>query len=242
MIMTTLETDTGKKMSEKIRFITKKEKILTLIALFAGGISPLLVVFASAKIIPMPLLFWGIDIPGMLLLTGIFLYSKQAGLNRLYHRLLIGIIGGILLTMALDVVRVAGVHLGYLGDSVSLFGRMIDGEGMKADLTPLNYSLGALYHFFNGISFGVLYSIVFGRTRWWGPVLFSVFFVELGMMTLPPMAKMMGPFGIDKFGTIWNGMFIDTLLAHAAMGVTFGIINQKWGRDKGVLFRGADKG
>lgn len=240
--MSTLETNTGKNMSEKVRLMPKKEKILTPIALIAGGLSPLLVVFASAKIIPMPLLFWGIDVPGMLVLVGILLYSKQSGLHRLYHRLLIGIIGGILLTMALDVVRVSGVHLGYLGDSVSLFGRMIVGEGMKAELTPLNYSLGALYHFFNGISFGVLYSIVFGRTRWWGPVLFSVFFVELGMMTLPPMAKMMGPFGIDKFGTVWNGMFIVTLLAHAAMGITFGIVNQKWGRDKGLLFRGAHKG
>ena len=37
------------------------------------------------------------------------------------------------------------------------------------------------------IAFGVVYSILFGKTRWWGAVLYSVFFVELGMMTLPPM-------------------------------------------------------
>ncbi|MFQ5912787.1 MAG: hypothetical protein ACE5JS_06370 [Nitrospinota bacterium] len=146
-------------------------------------------------------------------------------------------IGGILLTLSLDVVRSAGVNIGYLPDSVSLFGRLIAGVGMKAKVTPAIYLGGILYHLFNGIAFGIVYSILFGRTKWWGAVLYSVFFVELGMMTLPPMAKMMGPFGIGKFGTAWNGMFITTLLAHVAMGIALGIVVQKWGQYRGLFFK-----
>lgn len=36
---------------------------------------------------------------------------------------------------------------------------------MQAPVTPVVYGLGVLYHFANGIAFGVVYSVLFGRTR-----------------------------------------------------------------------------
>jgi hypothetical protein len=86
------------------------------------------------------------------------------------------------------------------------------------------------------LAFATVISVLFGRTRWWVAVLYSVFFVEMGMMLLPPVAKMMGPFGISKYGTIWNGMFLTALLAHVAMGVVLGIPEQRWGRYPGLVF------
>lgn len=219
-----------------MEFFKSKAGILTVLALASGGASPLLIVIGSAGVAPMRLLFWAVLVPAEIVLLAIFLYAKAAGLERLYWQLWIGIIGGVLLTMSLDVVRSAGVHIGYLPDSVSMFGRMIAGVGMKADVTLPIYLEGIVYHFLNGIAFGIVYSIIFGQTRWWGAVLYSVFFVEFGMMTLPPMAKMTGPFGIGKFGTVWNGMFIDTLLAHVAMGAALGVVMQKWGRYRGLVF------
>lgn len=217
-------------------FLTSKEGIMTLAALASGGISPLMIVAGSAGLVPMPVLFWALLVPAEILFFAILVYAKVTGLQRLYRRLWVGVMGGVLLTMALDVVRTAGVHIGYLPDSVSLFGRMIAGAGMHDPVTPLIYLRGIVYHFLNGIAFGLVYSIVFGQTQWWGAVLYSVLFVETGMMTLPPMAKMMGPFGIGKFGTVWNGMFLDTLIAHAAMGIALGVVVQRWGRDRGLLF------
>lgn len=214
----------------------RRETILTLLALAVAGISPLLIVFGSGGVLPMPLLFWGVLLPGQVVFWAILLYARARDVDRLYRRLWIGVVAGILLTMALDVVRSAGVHLGYFPDSISLFGRLITGRGMQASVTPLVYGLGLLYHFANGIAFGVVYSVLFGLTRWWGAVLYSVFFVELGMMTLPPMAKMMGPFGIGKYGTVWNGMFLDTLLAHVAMGIALGVVMQRWAPAPGLLF------
>lgn len=226
-------------MAESLR---SKEGSLTLIALITGGILPLLIVFGSARLLPMPSLFWAVGVPAEIVLFGVLLYARSAGLERLYRRLWVGVIGGVLLTLSLDAVRAAGVNIGYLPDSVSMFGRFIFGVGMKAKVTPGIYIVGLFYHFFNGIAFGVVYSILFGKTRWWGAVLYSVFFVELGMMTLPPMAKMMGPFGVNKFGTIWNGMFMTTLLAHVAMGVALGAVIQKWGEYPGLLFANGRKG
>lgn len=103
------------------------------------------------------------------------------------------------------------------------------------DPTPASYTLGALYHLFNGISFALVYSILFGRTPWWGPLLYSVAFVEVGMMTLPPMAPTFGPFGLDKYDSLLNGYFLTTLLAHAAMGLALAAVIHTRARYRGLL-------
>jgi hypothetical protein len=215
----------------------RSELILTLVAVAAAGLAPNLGVAAFAGLASMQTLFWAVLVPAELVFLGIWLYARASGRERLFHRLTVGIVAGIALTLALDLVRYTGFRLGYLpADMPVVFGKQIIGLGMMAPPTTLAILLGYLYHALNGIAFATVFSVLFGRTRWWVAVLYSVFFVEMGMMLLPPMAKMVGPFGIAKYGTIWNGMFIATLLAHAAMGVVLGLIEQKWGKYPGLLF------
>lgn len=214
---------------------TPVELVLALLALAAGGVSSLLIVTASAGWFDMPLLFWVIGLPGMLLVFAVGLYAHIAGYPRLANRISVGVVGGIALTAALDVVRNAGVALGYLPDSPAMFGAMITGTDPMADPTVGTYTLGLLYHFFNGISFALVYSIVFGRTRWWGPLLFAVFIVETGMMTLPPMEPTFGPFGLDKYDSLFNGYFVTTLLAHVAMGLALAAVTLALARYRGLL-------
>lgn len=212
-----------------------REAFLTLLALAAAGVSPLVIVAASSGLAPMPVLFSVVALPGLAIVTGVLLHARATGMARLSRRLWLGILAGILLTLALDAVRVAGVHLGYLPDSVTMFGNLITAAPPMSEPTPVSYTLGAAYHLFNGIGFGVVYSILFGRTRWWGAMLFSVAVVEVAMMTLPPMAPKFGPFGLEKFDTLLNGYFLDTLLAHAAMGLALGVIMQHFARHRGIL-------
>lgn len=47
--------------------------------------------------------------------------------------------------------------------------------------------------------------------------------IELGMMTAPPVAPMAGPFGIDHQ---WPQLFLLTLVAHIALGITMGLLAQ----------------
>jgi hypothetical protein len=212
-----------------------REGALTLLVLVAGGVFPLLVVTATAGWAPMSALFYGIGVPGILIVAAVWLYARRTGLDRLSRRIWLGVVGGIVLTMALDVVRVAGVHLGYLPDSVTMFGNLIANTSPMADPTASRYLIGELYHYLNGISFALVYSIAFGRTRWWGPVTFSVL-VWIGMMTLPPMAPKFGPFGLDRFDVLINGYAVSTLLAHVAMGLALAAIINVLARDRGVLF------
>lgn len=211
------------------------ETALSVLALAAGGVSSLLLVIASSGGPPLQVLFWAIDVPGIAIVVALLVYARRAGLGCLSERLTLGLIGGILLTLALDMVRTGGVHLGYLPDSITMFGNMITGRPGMAEPTLASYTLGAVYHLLNGISFGLIYAIVFGRSRWWGPVLFAALFVETGMMTLPPMAKQFGPFGLATHDTLLSGYFLTTLLAHIAMGITLGVIIQRFAHHRGLL-------
>ncbi|GAA3137006.1 hypothetical protein JOF29_000034 [Kribbella aluminosa] len=215
---------------------TGTETTLTLLVLATGGISPLLVVAATANSsFSLQVLFWALGLPGMAIVAAVYLYARAAGLERLQNRIAVGVTGGITLTLALDLVRGAGVHLGYLPDSITMFGNLITGAQPMAGPTPASYTLGAVYHLFNGISFALVYSILFGRTRWWGPVLYAVLFVETAMMTLPPMEPQFGPFGLDKYGTIFNGYYLITLLAHLAMGLALAADIGCMARHRGLL-------
>lgn len=212
------------------------ELVLTLVVLVCGGVSSLLIVAATSGsgLASMTLLFWAIDIPAAVIIAAVYLYARSTGLDRLQRRIFVGVLGGIVLTMALDVVRSAGVHLGYLPDSITMFGNLITGASPMAHPTVGGYLLGNIYHLFNGISFALVYSIAFGRTRWWGPVLFSVF-VWTGMMLLPPMAPMLGRYGLAKYPGLINGYSVDTLLAHLAMGLALAATVHCAARDRGLL-------
>ena len=85
--------------------------------------------------------------------------------------------------------------------------------------------VGYVYHYWNGASFGAFYALLFGKTAWWGPVLYSVLFIETGMMGF--MWAAMGPL-------TW-GIFLVSLFAHVAFGLIVGVLLQHFVRDKGTV-------
>lgn len=226
---------------------TSGENLLGLVALFVGGFVPIQLVTLSfgyaqyGQGVKMgPELFGTahqfaesyipfVYLPALAILVAVILYSRQnyAGLYRL---IIVGLGMGALATVALDAVREAGVIHGWLpGDSPVMFGRMATGSG---DFTAF-YPVGLFVHYMNGASFGLVYAFVFGKRRtvrsailWataWALVL------ELGMMTLPPMAPMVGLFGV-RFA--WPELFLLTLLAHVFFGVTLGFLVQHFLKDE----------
>ncbi len=85
--------------------------------------------------------------------------------------------------------------------------------------------VGYAYHYWNGASFATIYALLFGRTAWWGPLLYSVFFIETGMMgfmqaAMPPLT--------------W-GIFLVALVAHVAFGLVVGVLLQHFLRDRGTI-------
>lgn len=219
----------------------KKRGILILLALFLGGAVPIQSVTLSfgyaqyvkavslgPKVIMtahefaefyLPFIY----IPALVILAGITWYCRRAYPD-VYRRIIVGLAMGALATVSLDLFRQMGVIHGWLpGDTPTMFGKMATGSNKFA----LYYPVGFFIHFFNGASFGLVYSFVWGRRKnyrsaiGWATSLALV--MELGMMTLPPMAPMVGAFG-SRFA--WPQLFLLTLAAHIAFGITLGILTQ----------------
>ncbi|MBU2527577.1 MAG: hypothetical protein KKC03_13350 [Bacteroidetes bacterium] len=218
-----------------------KKNILTLLVLFTGGFVPIQLVTLSfwysqyykgetlgpkmvitAHEFALPYFLY-ILIPSLIALVGIMIYSKKHYPD-IFRRMKAGIIAGIILTLALDVVRQNGVINGWLPQDVPMqFGKMVTGS---QNFTSI-FLVGLLVHFLNGINFGILYTFLFGKMKNYKMAIIAgallLFAIEIGMMTGPPMAKMVGPFGVNW---AWPQLFLLTLSAHIFSGIACGLTAQ----------------
>lgn len=181
-------------------------------------------------------------VPALMLLAAIALYARRRYPD-VTRRIVVGFAMGAVATLALDAFRQAGVLHGWLpGDAPVMFGKMATGS---PDFSVF-YPAGLLIHLLNGANFGLFYAFVWGkRPSYKNAVLWATVWallVELGMMTLPPMGPMVGPFG---YNFAWPQLFLLTLAAHIAFGVTLGLLVQRFLREKDrgglwAFLRGAD--
>jgi hypothetical protein len=162
------------------------------------------------------------------------LHDRWRGDGRAYRMIFIGAIAGLLAAVAYDIFRLPFVFSKGWGLAgvipplplfkvFPLFGAMIlgkaDGSSLAANTT------GWLYHFSNGMTFGVMYgALVNGewRRRWPVAIVFAVG-LELAMLFTPYPAT----FGIR----ITETFIAVTLTAHLVFGVTMGLISirlDKW--------------
>lgn len=223
--------------------IDKRRAFFILLALFTGGFVPIQLVTLSfgysqyykevamgpkmimvahefAKIY-IPFVF----IPALLILVGLILHSRK-NYPDLFRRIVIGMGAGMLATMALDFFREMGVINGWLpGDSPVMFGKAATGS--RSFLTF--YTAGYFIHFMNGANFGLFFTFIWGRQKsYQRAVAWAVLWlliVELGMMTGPPMAPIVGLFGVNY---AWPQFFLLTLTAHVTFGVVLGLLTQLW--------------
>ncbi len=221
----------------------KRRPLLILLALFAGGAVPIQLVTLSfgysqyyqqvamgPKMILeahqfarfyIPLIY----LPALVALIGLILYSRSRYPD-LFRRIVVGMLAGMVATVALDAIRQMGVINGWLpGDSPAMFGKMASGSRSFSVYYPVGYFV----HYMNGANFGLIFTFMWGRQKsrlrsvGWAVVWLLI--VELGMMTGPPMAPMVGPFGTNY---AWPQFFILTLTAHIAFGIVLGLLVHLW--------------
>jgi hypothetical protein len=171
-------------------------------------------------------------IPATVLLIAMAILDLAKGDRRLGRAVLIGSIGGLLAAFAYDLFRLPFViaavdHVGPAWARLPLykvfprFGAMILGQSFTADQTDsqfplLTHVVGWIYHFSNGITFGVMYMAMIGdatRRSWWWGVALAVG-LELAML-FTPYTSFFGISPVMRF-------VIVTLSAHLIFGVTLG--------------------
>ena len=88
----------------------------------------------------MEMLFWAVLVPAEVVFFGILLYARATGMDPLFRRLWLGVVGESCSIIVLDLIRYPGVLLGLLPkDMPVVFGRHILGFGTKAGSSSLAY-------------------------------------------------------------------------------------------------------
>jgi hypothetical protein len=172
-------------------------------------------------------------IPATVALLLLALADRRNGEGLLWRGVVIGALAGFVAACAYDLFRIPFVVAAV--DNVGpdwlrlplfkvfpRFGAMLLGQPFDASMTDSQFTLtahllGWLYHFSNGMTFGVMYMALIGdasRRSWWWAVLLATG-IELGMLFTPYPSY----FGIPLTTTF----VVVTFAAHAIFGVVLGL-------------------
>jgi hypothetical protein len=214
---------------------TLLELILTALALVVAAIGPNILVVALTPGMPeMPLLAKWALIPSLVLLVLVWVMAKSLGMTRLTNRIWTGVWVGAATTAALDVIRLTGFQMGLMpGNMPRMFGVLLLDQ-MALGPSTLSDFVGSLYHYWVSACFGLTYTLLVGKSRWWGGLVWGLI-IELGMMTTPPMVVAMdtGYFGLKQ----GYGLLTVSLIAHIAYGIALGLLLERYVRHSGSIFK-----
>ncbi|MEJ2615694.1 MAG: hypothetical protein P8Z35_12105 [Ignavibacteriaceae bacterium] len=205
---------------------------LSIIALIAAAISPNLFVVSQAGFGELSSLAVNFLIPSIIIMILLIIISYYMEVRDLSRQIGIGLAAGMISTVGLEIVREIGFHLGGMpGDMPKLLGVLLLNQFAQGP-DALSNIAGWSYHFWNGASFGIIYSILFGRGRKGAGIIYALL-IGIGFMASPAVIPLgVGHFGVD-FGI---GFPVTVLLAHLAFGTLLGWLVFKWNKKGLSLF------
>lgn len=217
---------------------------LYIILIILSGISASLLIFGPLEIIPYATFKDIAIIPSVIAIFAIGVFARSK-FPHLTNRLFVGMAAGAIASFALEAIRIPGYMFAKwlpMDSMISLPGLLLtekitslgeikqvimqSGVAMNLYHAPLDaFMAGALWHFWNGATFGIIYTLFIGKGKWWYGMIWA-FIIEIGMMLAPYLIIMKGPFGIEHMDGY--NLFVITLIAHLAFGAVLGILVQKW--------------
>ncbi|MGH7614392.1 MAG: hypothetical protein ACREMW_10190 [Gemmatimonadales bacterium] len=216
---------------------TRGELLLTLLAAVPAAVGPNVLVIALTPGMPaMPMLVRWALLPSIALLVIAWIAARATGYVRLANRIEAGVWVGFVATAALDALRLISFTVGLLpGNMPRMFGVLIL-DRMALGPSLLSDFVGGLYHYWISACFGLAYTLLLGRTRWWGGLFWGLL-IEVGMMTTPPMVVAMdtGYFGLRLGKGILNGVFLGSLFPHISYGIVLGLLLERYVAHRGTL-------
>lgn len=192
--------------------------ILGLTALGLAGLAPNLFPAAQAGVIKLSVSGKYLLLPSIILLAAIFGIARVRGYAALSRRLTVGALAGLGATVGLEIVRTISFRLGGMpGDMPRLLGvlltdRFMVGPSVWSDL------LGYGYHFWNGIAFGLVFVLFFGRRSLVWTLIYGQL-IGLGFLASPAVKSL----GIGFLGHEMPAMPITVVLAHLVFGILLGL-------------------
>ena len=203
---------------------SRGELLLRVVASIAAAMSIGSLLAKMFGLLPMRTAGLAIALPCSLLLIGIWVWARCRGMRPLATDLAIGFVAGVLATIAYDLFRAPFLVTGQrIFAPISAFGMWLTNAQRSSRLTEL---VGWTYHYSNGITLGVMYSLYMRGRHWaWAVVL------ACGLET----AAIVSPFGtIFRLKGNIPGIAI-AYLGHVAYGVPLGWLVWRWQRTRDWL-------
>ncbi len=200
-----------------------RDPILTLLVVGASGMGVTAFLLDVADVISMPWTLSFVSFPALVAVLGIGVWAQRVDRQPFLNRLVAGAVAGLIGTFVYDAVRI-GAQATTLFDynafkAIHIFGSLI----LDRPDTALEARIaGWTYHFWNGISFGVIYALIAGRARWYWGLAWGMM-LEVIMIGVYPVA-----FSVQRTDPAFLSI---SLIGHAAYGAVLGALCVRWCRD-----------
>jgi len=175
-------------------------------------------------ILPMVFFLTYFGVPSLLLIFLLVVWARRIEAEVFLNGLAVGLAGGLAGTLLYDSVRLLlreSRLFNYDGfKAIYIFGMWISGQPVDSAAAAV---AGWIYHFWNGLSFGVFYTLTFGRRHWLYGVGYGLV-MELFMLGLFPMFLRIS----DRFDFIAL-----SLIGHMFYGAGLGLVAQKYAKNWG---------
>ncbi|MDI9941222.1 hypothetical protein QM806_38395 [Rhodococcus sp. IEGM 1351] len=160
--------------------------------------------------------FWFVTVPALALLTTAGVATARWPAYRgLHTALVVGAFGGLAGTLAYDLFRIPFLLAGYrLLAPIDSYGVLIAGAESSGPWTGL---LGWLFHFGNGIGFGITYAVIAAGRRWQWALLWGLAIETLAVASpVAGLYALRGPglLAIAYGGHLAYGAVLGPLVAH----------------------------
>lgn len=191
-----------------------KDVPLLILAVVAALSSIAALLLQWANWVRMPFTVTFVAMPGTLLLLCITVWAGRTDRDLLFNRLTTGLVAGALGLIAYDLMRLfvqAALPLGFDAFfSMRAFGTLMTG---RAPGTTTALVSGWVYHVSNGLSFGIIYSLLAGPARWYWGLVWGLI-LEVAMLVVYPAVFNPSP---------RSGFVIVSIVGHAAFGSVIGV-------------------
>lgn len=173
-------------------------------------------------LLPMVYFLTFFGVPSIVLILALAALARRIDATVFMTSLVVGVVGGFVATLAYDGFRLllrTTQLFNYDGfKSIYIFGSWITGRPAASDAAA---AAGWFYHFWNGISFGLFYTLTFGRRNW-------LYGVGYGLVM---EAMMLGLFPFFLRVSDQVGFITVSMLGHMVYGAVLGLVTQRYARN-----------
>jgi hypothetical protein len=196
----------------------REDPLLFLLTLGAAVTSIAALLLQVVGIIRMPYTLSFLTAPGMIFLLCVQVWAGSARRPLIVNRLRVGFVAGLIGLLAYNGARwVLGALLSSSPFySIVIFGKLITAHPAESITATV---AGWLYHISNGLTFGIIYTLIVGPARWWFGLAWGLV-LELAMLMIYPASTLLQPRALAPF-------VIVSLASHALFGAVIGVVAQE---------------